>query len=128
MQSLDCPMPPPILNGKLSAEKQFMKQQVLSFLAVCDFKLPLHRFPVDANAHGGYFECGIDGRIPENYIPVQSVVPVIIKRTPVVIIRSPAVMRFTVAQLIADSDDKDSAMFFCRFPFPLPRCKIRDIA
>ena len=88
-----------------------MKQQFLSVKAVAHGKLPLHRFPVDANAHGGDFKRGIYSGIPEDNIPVQPIVPVIIERTPVVIIRSPAVMRFSVAQLIADSNDKDCTVF-----------------
>ena len=93
-----------------------MEGKILSFHAARDLKLTEQRLPVNPDPHGGYFHSPVQGLMPEQDVAVQ---------LPVIIVRSPAVMRFSGSQRPADLHDAGSMVFLYIGIFPAVTVQIR---
>lgn len=101
----------PYRLGEFSGKKPLVELQCLPFQSVPEGQLAKHGFLVDADTHGRYFKCSFQNRIPKQDVSIESLESFCVFAAPVIVVRSPTVVYFSIRQGCSDTDDEYGAVF-----------------
>ena len=88
-----------------------MEIKLLSIFLTLNLQLTKQTLLIYTDTHGTELEAATQNRIPDQNITIQSCLPVFSNSTPIIIVRSSAIMLLAIAQLAANTLNKYSAVF-----------------
>ena len=110
--------------GELPIQEAAVKEEIFSVFGLSNGQLSQECLPIDPNSHGRDLESPFQNWMPEDDIPIQTKVSILIGSAPIVVVRGSSIVRFPIGQVCADSDDEYRTVFSSYLIFPFLRGEV----